>query len=486
MRTLTRAPAPTVTPRPPARGSGTGPDAVLALQRMAGNRATRSLMRQPTTTADAPAPAKAPTIGTSSMRGDVVTVQMSDGTRWKVTRKRSTVPIVKKRGMPGVSVGADFDKVWLKVSWCRGTRGEIRIGGNPQGAAKDVLTELGKSIANGGGAAEARDAIAGAEIEPFIDWDIQRPGEWKISGEVTLTLDKEGVKSAGGKLKVEKGDFEGSLGGKGDRDGGVTITVEGKWTPGNPKKKEECPADELYFPYEYECELERDIPATKRPVKKTRDDKFPEHRFVYFKYASDEINPKLTTKADLDALESLMASGYKVTNVQAFTSPEGLRDPSPKWKEGNKALSKRRADAAMHVAAEHCLEGGCITGDVSEPKDVELLGHDWENLDNTTSEAEGKALEDHVIQMWETDPDVAEQKTPAAEKRVAAARGRKAKAEVIYEYLRRARIDLVRTEHHEWVEDEIVPGRTEITKGNCPKDVLQAAQSLWRIDTLVR
>jgi hypothetical protein len=324
MRTLTRAPASTVRSRPPARGLSSGPDAALALQRMAGNRATRSLMRQPTGTADAPA--KAPTTGMSTIQ--VVTIKMSDGTRWRVTRKRSTVPIVKKRGLPGASVGADFDKVWMKVSWCRGTRGEIRIGGNPQGAAKDVLTEIGKSVMNGGGAAEARDAIAGAEIEPFIDWDIQRPGEWKFSGEVTITLDKEGVKSAGGKLKVEKGDFEGSLGGEADRDGGWNITLQGKWTPGKPKKKEECPADELYFPYEYECELERDIPATKKPVKKTRDDTFPEHRFVYFKYASDEINPKLTTKADLDGLETLMANGYKVTNVQAFTSPEGLRDPS--------------------------------------------------------------------------------------------------------------------------------------------------------------
>ena len=54
--------------------------------------------------------------------------------------------------------------------------------------------------------------------------------------------------------------------------------------------------------------------------------------------------------------------------------------------------------------------------------------------------------------LWESDPDVAEQKTPAAEKRVAAASGRHAKAEVIYEYLRRARIDLEKTEKREWVD----------------------------------
>ena len=181
---------------------------------------------------------------------------------------------------------------------------------------------------NGGGAAEARDAIAGAEIEPFIDWDIQRPGDWKISGEVTIKVDKDGVKSAGGKLKVEKGPFEGSLGGEADRDGRLEHHAPGQVDAGEKPKTEECPLDELYFPYEYECELERDIAATKKPVKKTRrQDKFPEHKFVYFKYASDEINPKLTTKADLDALESLMAGGYKVTTSRRSHRPRACATP---------------------------------------------------------------------------------------------------------------------------------------------------------------
>ena len=452
---------------------------MLALQRTAGNRATRALMRQPATQAP-PAPAK-PKLGTPRYEGDIVTIPVSDGTRWKVRRKRSTVPIVKKKGQLGVGFGGDLEKVWMKISWCQGTRGEIKIGGNPQGAAKDVLVKVGEEIVNGGDAGKVKEAILAAEIEPFVEWEIQKGRDWKLSGDVTVAIDKEGIKSVGGKVKVEKGEFEGSLGGSGDRDGGWNVTIQGKYTPGKKLKVEECPKDELYFPFEYECELERDIPATTRTVTKTADDKLPEHRFVYFKYASDEINPKLTTKEDLKALEDLMGAGYKVVNVQAFTSPEGLRDPSPKWKEGNKALAKRRADAAMHVAAERCLDGACITGDVSEPKDVELLPLDFENLDNTTSEGEGKALEDHVIQMWETDPDVAEQKTPAAEKRVAAAPGRHAKAEVIYEYLRRARIDLEKTVHREWTEQETVPARVETTKPDkCPQDVLDAAMLTWR------
>ena len=159
-----------------------------------------------------------------------------------------------------------------------------------------------------------------------------------------------------------------------------------------------------------------------------------------------------------------------MVNIQAFTSPEGLRDPSPRWKEGNKALSMRRAKKAKELAGD---------GSISEPKDVELLPLDFENLDNTKSEGQGKALEDNVVRLWETDPDVAEQKTPAAEKRVAAASGKHAKAEVIYEYLRRARIDLEKTEKREWVDKMPVPGHPESEKGNCPPDVLDVAKTAW-------
>lgn len=208
-------------------------------------------------------------------------------------------------------------------------------------------------------------------------------------------------------------------------------------------------------------------------VKKTpmsEEKKIPAHRFVYFKYASDEVNPQLTSKDDLKAVEDLKAAGYAVVNIQAFTSPEGLRDPSPRWKEGNKALSMRRAKKAKELAGD---------GSISEPKDVELLPLDFENLDNTKSEGQGKALEDNVVRVWETDPDVAEQKTPAAEKRVAAASGKHAKAEVIYEYLRRARIDLEKTEKREWVDETPVPGHPESERGNCPPDVLDVAKTAW-------
>ena len=308
---------------------------------------------------------------------------MSDGTRWKVTRKRSTVPIVKKKGQLAPGVGWDASKVWLKVSWCQGTRGEIRVGGNPQGAAADLLKTLAQGIADGGDAPSLKTLIITApSITPFVDWDIQRPGDWRITGEVTLTFDKEGLKTAGGKLSVKKGPFEGGVEGTGDRDGKWNITLQGKYTPGGKTKTDgPCPLDELYFPYEYECEHEWDVAPTVKKTPMSEEKKIPAHRFVYFKYASDEINPQLTSKDDLKAVEDLKAAGYAVVNIQAFTSPEGLRDPSPRWKEGNKALSMRRAKKAQELAGD---------GPVSEPKDVELLPLDFENLERDQERGPGQ------------------------------------------------------------------------------------------------
>lgn len=455
--------------------------AVLELQRMAGNRATRSLMRAPVATAPAPA---APAISTVSGRGDVVTVEMSDGTRYEVTRKRSTKPVVKKKGQFGFDVGSDKSRVWLAASWCRGTRGDIKIGGNPQGAAKDVLENLAKGVVKGEDAEGVKNIIKAAEIKPFVEWDIQRPGDWRITGDITLTVDRTGITKVEGKLEGQKGPWGGGIGVESGKDGTV-ITIHGEYKfGGKPKTDKECERDEIVFPYEYSCELLRDIPATVKKVPRTVEDRIPEHRYVYFKYASDELNPKLTTKADLQGLEDLMAAGYKVTNIQAFTSPEGHRDPSKTWKEGNRALAVRRGEAALNVAAEHCLDGGCVTGNVTAPKDVELLPLDFENLDGTTSEGSGKALEDNVISQWETDPDVADQRTPAADKRVAAAGGRHAKAEVIYEYLRRARVDLEKVTPRVVVDEIPVPGRVERTSG-CPDAVLQEALSHWRRETMI-
>jgi hypothetical protein len=455
--------------------------AVLELQRMAGNRATRSLMRAPVTTEPAPA---APTIGTVSGRGDVVTVDMSDGTRYEVTRKHSTKPIVKKKGQFGFDVGSDKSRVWLAASWCRGTRGEIKIGGNPQGAAKDVLENIAKGVVAGKDAEGVKDIIKAAEIQPFVEWDIQRPGDWRITGDIKLTVDKSGVTKVEGKLEGQKGPFSGGIGASGGKDG-WDITIHGEYKFGSkPKTDPDCPRDEIVFPYEYSCELLRDIKPTVKQVPRTVEDRFPEHRYVYFKYASDEINPKLTTKDELKQIEDLMAAGYKVTNIQAFTSPEGLRDPSKSWKEGNKALAKRRGEAALNVAAERCLDGGCITGNVTDPKDVELLPLDFENLDGTTSEGTGRALEDEVIRLWETDPDVAEQRTPAANQRVAAAASRHAKAEIIYGYLRRARIDLEKVTPREVIDDVPVPGRTDRTPG-CRDDVMEQALSHWRRELMI-
>ena len=131
---------------------------------------------------------------------------------------------------------------------------------------------------------------------------------------------------------------------------------------------------------------------------------------------------------------------------------------------------------------EFCRDGRCITGGISPPEDVELLPLDLQNPDATTTEGKGKALEDEVIDAWDRgdSKDIKEQKTEAAEKRVKAAGGRHAKAEVIYQYLRRSRIDLVKTVHREWVENLTVPASVDRQAGNCPPEILEAARNAWR------
>ena len=45
---------------------------------------------------------------------------------------------------------------------------------------------------------------------------------------------------------------------------------------------------------------ERDVAAAEDAGRRRRTS--PAHRFIYFKYASDEVNKELTPKSELDAL----------------------------------------------------------------------------------------------------------------------------------------------------------------------------------------
>ena len=177
---------------------------------------------------------------------------MSDGTRWVVTRKRSTVPIVKKKGTFGVGVGADSDRIWA-------AQGELV----PRHARRDPRRRQPAGRGQGR-AQEPRPGRRGRRRRRRGQEDHHRrrdpavhrlghpqPGDWKITGEVALTFDKSGFKQAKGKVGVAKGPFEGGIEGQGDRDGGWNVTVTGKWTPGGKTKtKEACEPDELLFPYE--------------------------------------------------------------------------------------------------------------------------------------------------------------------------------------------------------------------------------------------
>ena len=462
----------------PCSRSSAGPATAPRAHSCASRRRPCRRRGRPKTPGPEPQPV---TITSYGAQGDVATVQMSDGTRWQVTRKRSTVPIVKKRGQFGVGVGSDdADRIWLKASWCRGTRGEIRVGGNPQGAAKELLKNLAQGIANGGDADEVKRIITAAEIQPFVDWDIQRPGDWKITGEVKLDFDKSGLKSAGGKVGVAKGPFEGGIEGKGDRDGSWNVTVTGKYAGRQDQDQGGVPGGRAALPLrvrmrardrregeegEGRARCHGAVPRAPLPLLQVLQRRGQQG-------AHPEGGARRPRRPDGRRLQGRQRPGLHVARGPARPVSEvegGQPRPRHAAGKGSRSPTRRARTAAVSPAA-------------SRPPRTSSCSHrTWRpsTAGRPSSRARSSRRTSSGPGSTGTDEDIREQKTPAADKRVKAARGRHAKAEVIYEYLRRSRIDLERVESDITEREVITPAHVDRKKGNCPKDVLEAARTAW-------
>src|SRR5829696_2507266 len=136
---------------------GSPQEAVLALQRMAGNRATRALLRQPAKPEVAPAPVPSPggvAPAKVSLSGNEVSdgkrenelvVKRPDGTRYHVFHRIRA----KKMSSPGAArfgLCHDDERVYFRFAWCEGTQGTIDVGANPQGALKKTIdTAVGQA-----------------------------------------------------------------------------------------------------------------------------------------------------------------------------------------------------------------------------------------------------------------------------------------------------------------------------------------------------
>ncbi|QEC47534.1 hypothetical protein FSW04_08055 [Baekduia soli] len=475
---------------------------ILALQRSAGNAVVAGLARRPAPVRSvlardptpAPAPPAAPTVVSTQPAGDhQVLVTLDDGARYRVTR-RVKARRVTDPGAPKVTFHGDKERVWMRVSWCEGTKGSIDVGADPQGAAEQVLQRIGKELVGGGSMQRVIDAVEGAELKPFVKVDVAASGSWRVTGDVSVTVNRNGVPGfdSGVTLRIGSVSVKGDIGGSNLGDdtrrpevhGGIKIEI-----PLDPVPKHTCQPRTVDITWEYTCERERDVQETVMLQPPDIEHHDPASVFVYFPYRSDA--PELDRSAEeLHRLDQLAGAGYRVLGVDGYASPEGPQDPRPDGSfPGNRALSQKRADAAMAIVRARArpdlmrfrtlgvAEGAASVGRGEKYPLRRKVGTDGVE---TEEELTGNDLEQPVVDTFTADPEELGRVPERDRERIAAARSTRAKAQLIYPWLRRAEIRL----RHDWTEHpDPVPHTQTVTRrdpaGPCPAIVGAAADRFW-------
>jgi hypothetical protein len=500
-----RASLRTASGRPCAGGAYGSPQAaVLALQRMAGNRATRSLMRSPVLTEPAPAPgeraapaAVEPTV-TDGRDKDEIIVTRADGTKFHV-RHRIRAQKLTRPGAPRVGFCHDDKRVFMRIAWCEGTQGTIDVGANPQGALKDVIDKALGQINNRAGVDQVIQTLENTTVKPFAEFEIASVGSWKVTGDVSVDVNRDGFGTPKAGVKADIGWVE-----VGVDVTGKDVNVTAKFPLGKHKVQgKDCPLQELAVWREFDCL--RETPTT-NTLKVPGEIKHNDKLFLYFDYAKDRLrsDPKSGTaqlnQIALDRLDSLLTRGFNVTAINGYTSPEGRRGPpgakdkgaAKNW-EGNDELSAERARAAKKLIekryALHARSGDVLGRPPPALGKTELptltkyvlakdgpITEPWKRL--TEVEVEGNELDAAIVgDFRENHPEETARLMPDDRAFIAnASHGTRKRAERMFENLRRVEVILQRKEK---LKDLPVHGYELNRDDECPQDVIDAAERKW-------
>ena len=434
---------------------------------------------------------KVKTVGPGA-NSDQRLVEMEDGTRYKVNRFRTITTETSEEYLPPrIKPKIDFDKVSIKIEWCKGTKGEIELGADAPKQVQDLAKRIGGVIQKGGTSDEVLKEIQGSKITPFAKFDIAKSGDWKVTGEINVTVGKGGVTAAGGKVGVEKGPFGGFIEGK-KEEGGGSLQAGFEYKFGRETKKFTCPTREVVKLVQrttYQCVKETRVPAKKEERTRMVPRLDERSRYIYFQYADDKIEEKQST-SELAKLSSDLQEGYKVSNIKAFTSPEGPMAPARRFR-GNEQLARDRAKAAFDKVKAICpspkVEGeagsGCF---ISREEDVTPTGEGElytivKETPKGPKEVEGKELEEHAVGEFLEKPEEERHRTPELVEELGKTKSSKKKAEKVYPLLRRAVLTLQKTVQVEEKYTEEIPEHTEEKAVECPEDALDQAISNFRI-----
>jgi hypothetical protein len=458
---------------------------VLTLQRSAGNRAVGLLLRQPVTAPRSPVGSKQPVVKLTGK--DSADVVMPDGRHYLVTRERRPVVKTKRPSPVGAGFGHDSDRVYLKIEWCSGTKGEIQVGVNAPEAVKDALKEISKGIVNGSSPAEIETAVKNTEIKPSIRFDVARSGDWKVEGEIEIEVKGTAVEGGKGEITVKRGEWDLALEIK-NKDGSTTAGLTIKWTPGRKVPTHSCPKEQVWFGQEtvFMARLESVTPGHYEKRKREEDKHEEATRFVYFDYAKDKIDEKRSA-GELQQLRKNFGEGFRVSLVEGLTSPEGSHAPAKtgSWK-GNVDLGKKRAKAALKRAEKECASpDGCLAGSDGPIRDA--LEAELYTIVRDGVDVEGKELEEHAVARFLESDAESRHRTPEVLEALKRAKTPAARAQIVYPYLRRAEVHLTRTvkaivEYDEWIAEKREWGASE----TAPKDVQDAVVPHFQANDIVQ
>jgi hypothetical protein len=490
-------------------------EAVLALQRMAGNRATRSLLRQPVDTAapkaeTAPAPSSSSTAGPATGNLKVspgrteneLVVERPDGTKYHVFHRIRAQKLTRP-GAPRAGFCHDDERVYFRFAWCEGTQGTIDVGANPQGALKKTIDTAVNQVKGGSSIDDVVNTLENLTVQPFAEVEIAEVGKWKITGDFKVDVNKNGFGTPKAGLKGDIGWAEVGVDISG-KDVNVNVTIPlGKRTVQGKK----CPERELAIWREFDCYKEVPVKGTIPGLKGT----LPHHDklYLYFDHQSDTLRSDaksgtaLLNEINLDRLGNLFRRGYRITAINGYTSPEGRRGPpgakdrgaARNW-EGNDELSLKRARKAKQVIDKRYPKLGMRTTRDLTHKEPPALGktefplltqttfekgpatlEPWKRLKVT--ELEGDALDEAIVGRFrEEHPEEMLRMMPADRAFVGdAGKSVRKRAERMFENLRRVEI-VLRWDQQLGTKDIPVKD-TMYERDECPQDVLEEAERKW-------
>jgi hypothetical protein len=488
---------------------------VLALQRMAGNRATRSLLRQPAKTEEAPAPGPAPssggtTSGGASTSGNKVTkgrwdnelvIERPDGTRFHVFHRIRAQKLVNPEA-PRAGLCHDDQRVYFRIAWCDGTRGRIDVGANPQGALKKAL-DTAVNQAQGGNLNNAINTLENLTVQPFVEAEIVDFGNWKITGDFKVDLNKNGFGTPTGSIKgdVAWGQVGVDINGK-NVNVNLTVPLGKRKVEGKP-----CEPKALAVWREFDCYKEIPVQGTIPGLKGSIP--LQDSLYFYFDWANDRLRSDAKSgtaklnQINLDRLDSLLRRNFTVKAITGWTSPEGSRDPEtakkPKGKkrwEGNDELSRERAKTVRDlILGKYALaaRAGDVLRDPVPPvgaseypwfdklvidPDTPFTTEVWKRLKSV--ELEGSELDERVVGKFlaEHSEELARM-TPEDRRFVQdTSKSTRQRAERMFENLRRVEVKLSKNEKFDTgpvpVKDTAYEREEE-----CPQDVLEEAERKW-------